>query len=137
MGSILRNKKHIVPRDKLFFAGGNNSVRGYEYQMLGEVNDKKKPKGGESLFEVGIEPRLRISDDIGVVAFFEGGNVYSSNTPKPLKKLLFGYGVGGRYYTPLGPIRLDVAFPTKLRKTKSGKRIDSRFILYISVGQAF
>ncbi|MDR0942815.1 MAG: BamA/TamA family outer membrane protein [Holosporales bacterium] len=137
IGSILRDKKRIMPRDKFFFAGGNNSVRGYGYQMLGEFNNKKKPYGGESLFEIGVEPRLRVSDDVGLVAFFEGGNVYSSNVPKPFKKMLFGYGGGVRYYTSIAPIRLDIAFPTKLRKTKKGKRVDSRFNLYISVGQAF
>lgn len=136
-GSIFRNKNHKVPRDKLFFSGGANSVRGYGYQKIGEVNDDKKPLGGESVFEIGIEPRFRISDDVGLVAFWEGGNVYASNIARPWKKLLFGYGVGVRYYTPLGPIRLDVAFPTKRRKTASGKMIDSLFNVYISIGQAF
>jgi translocation and assembly module TamA len=137
VGSILRNKKHHIPRDKFFFAGGNNSVRGYGYQMLGKINDNKKPVGGESTFELGVEPRYRVSDDVGLVAFFECGNVMSSTTPKPFSKMLCGYGAGVRYYTPLGPIRLDLALPTRIRKTKTGKRIDSRFNLYLSVGQAF
>ncbi len=136
-GSIFRNRSHKVPRDKLFFSGGANSVRGYGYQKIGEINDNKKPLGGESVFEIGVEPRFRVSDNVGIVAFWEGGNVYSSNMPHPWKKMLFGYGFGIRYYTPLGPIRLDLAFPTKRRKTSSGKKIDSMFNVYISIGQAF
>ena len=136
-GSIFSKKRSKIPRNKLFFSGGGNSVRGYGYQKLGPVDDNKKPLGGESVFEIGVEPRFRISENLGLVAFVEGGNVYSRKMTNPVKKLLFGYGVGVRYYTPFGPIRVDVAFPSKIRKTKSGKKIDSMFNLYISVGQAF
>jgi translocation and assembly module TamA len=137
IGSILRNKNRKIQRDRLFFAGGAGSIRGYGYQKVGQVNDDKRPYGGESLFEMGIEPRLRVTEDVGLVAFLEGGNVYSSKMPHFFKKPLFGYGVGMRYYTPLGPIRLDLAFPTKRRKTSNNKRIDSMFNIYISIGQAF
>ncbi len=136
-GSIFRNKKHKIPRDKFFFSGGANSIRGYGYQKAGPVNNSKIPLGGESVFEFGLEPRFKVNDNIGLIAFWEGGNVFSTRVPNPLKKLLFGYGVGVRYYTPLGPIRLDLAFPTSRRKTTEGKKIDSLFNIYISIGQAF
>ena len=147
-GSILKNKRYETPRDKLFFAGGSGSVRGYGYQRLGdfsEINDKNKdviksdgkPLGGESLFEIGIEPRFRLSESLGVVAFVEGGNVFAKKMTSPLKKLMIGYGVGVRFFNAYAPIRIDIAFPTKIRKTKRGKKIDSVFNLYISVGQAF
>jgi translocation and assembly module TamA len=137
VGSILRNKNRKIPRDKLFFAGGSGSIRGYGYQKVGKITDDKRPYGGESLFEVGIEPRVRITEDIGLVTFLEGGNVYSSKMPQFFKKPLFGYGIGMRYYTPLGPIRLDLAFPTKRRKNSNNRRVDSMFNIYISIGQAF
>ena len=147
-GAILKNKRHKTPRDKLFFAGGSGSVRGYGYQKLGdfsEINDKNKdiiksdgkPLGGESLFEIGVEPRFRVSENFGVVCFVEGGNVFPKKMTNPLKKLMIGYGFGVRFYNAYAPIRIDVAFPTKIRKTKRGKKIDSLFNLYISVGQAF
>lgn len=136
IGSIVRKTENVVPRDKLFFSGGANSVRGYGYQKIGEINSNKKPLGGESMFELGIEPRFRVSDNVGLAVFFEGGNVYSSNMPKLMKKIMWGYGLGMRYYTPLGPLRLDLAFPTKRRKV-DGKKVDSMFNVYISVGQAF
>jgi translocation and assembly module TamA len=137
IGTVFRNKKHTVPRNKFFFAGGNNSVRGYGYQKISDLTDNGKPVGGESLFEFGIEPRVRITEDIGVVIFWEGGNVRKSGAILKFKDMLFGYGAGARYYTALGQIRFDVAFPTKVRKSKTGKRVDSRFNVYISVGQAF
>ena len=136
-GSIFSKDPNAIPRDRLFFGGGANSIRGYGYQKLGKINNDKSAFGGESIFEIGVEPRLKISDDVGVVVFAEGGNVFSSKIPKPMKNLLWGYGFGVRYYTPLGPIRLDIAFPTKIRKTDEGKRIDSRFNIYVSIGQAF
>lgn len=136
-GTVFRKNSQKIPRDKLFFSGGSNSVRGYGYQKIGNVNDDKKPLGGESVFEIGIEPRLKINDNIGIVAFLEGGNVYTTKLPRPWKKMFWGYGFGIRYYTPIGPIRLDIGFPTKKRKTSNGKKIDDDFNIYISVGQAF
>jgi translocation and assembly module TamA len=137
-GSIIRNTKSLIPRDKLFFAGGANSIRGYGYQKIGEHSADNKPLGGESVFEFGIEPRYRISENFGIAIFVEGGNVYSSKLPKPFSKTMFGYGCGVRYYTPLGPIRLDLAFPVKRRKTADGsKHLDSRLNVYLSIGQAF
>jgi translocation and assembly module TamA len=138
-GSIIRNHNNVIPRDKLFFAGGANSVRGYGYQKIGEHSADNKPLGGESLFEFGIEPRYRISEDFGIAIFLEGGNVYPTKLPKPFGKPMLGYGCGVRYYTPLGPIRLDLAFPVKRRKMTNDdkKHLDSRFNIYISIGQAF
>ncbi|MDR0640253.1 MAG: BamA/TamA family outer membrane protein [Holosporales bacterium] len=137
VGSILRDANNVIPRDKLFFAGGANSVRGYGNQKLGPINKNKKPLGGESVFEIGAETRYRLNEKIGLVLFFEGGNVYSSKIPNPFHDMMFGYGFGMRYYTPLGPVRIDLAFPTKRRKLDDGKPVDSRFNIYISVGQAF
>lgn len=138
MGSILNADSLYIPRDKLFFGGGSNSVRGYGFQKLGSYDDNRKPIGGRSIFEIGIEPRYKINDDMGIVAFIEGGRVFSNQVPNVFSnKLLWGWGVGCRYYTPLGPIRFDLAFPTKIRKTSSGKKVDSKFNIYISIGQAF
>ncbi|MDR0695763.1 MAG: BamA/TamA family outer membrane protein [Holosporales bacterium] len=137
IGTIIRNKKRKIPRDKFFFSGGNNSIRGYGYQKIGPINDQKKPYGGESVFEIGVEPRIRISDTFGIVIFCEGGNVRSSSAPNPFKHLMFGYGFGIRYYAPLGPVRVDLAFPTRKRKTSEGKLIDPPYHFYISIGQAF
>ena len=137
-GSILCDKSQQLPRDKRFFGGGANSIRGYGYQMLGKLNDRRKPLGGQSIFEIGIEPRIKITDNFGCAIFAEGGNVYSGKLIKPFKDMLWGYGFGVRYYTMLGPIRLDIAFPMKRRHVdKDKKSVDSRFNIYVSIGQAF
>ena len=147
-GAIFRRKSKKIPRDKLFFAGGANSVRGYDYHKLGKFSDVDetkendttpvgKPLGGDTLFEIGIEPRFRISENLGFVAFVEGGNVYNKEMENPLKKLLFGYGVGLRVFTSFVPIRIDIAFPVKRRKTSNGKKLDPLLNLYVSIGQAF
>jgi translocation and assembly module TamA len=137
IGTIIRDKDAKIPRDKFFFSGGNNSVRGYEYQKIGPLDDDNKPFGGDSVLEFGVEPRLRLSDNLGVVIFLEGGKVYSSLTSRKQRQFMLGYGFGLRYYTPLGPVRIDVALPAKKRTDSAGKRIDSVCNLYISIGQAF
>jgi translocation and assembly module TamA len=134
--SLLKSKNSTIPRDKYFFAGGANSVRAYGYQMLGELSSNGNPFGGSSSFEFGIEPRVMVNEDMEVVTFFEAGNVYDSKNPL-MKGLMCGAGIGARYYTPLGPIRVDIAIPFKRRTGKDGKKIDSLFNLYIGVGQAF
>lgn len=136
-GSIIARADGDIPRDKLFFSGGAGSIRGYGYQKIGEVTEQKKPVGGESIFEIGVEPRFRVSETIGIVAFIEGGNVFNTRIPKVSKKLMWGWGFGARYYTSFAPIRFDIAFPFKRRKLKSGRRIDSLFNIYISIGQSF
>ncbi|MDR0744818.1 MAG: BamA/TamA family outer membrane protein, partial [Holosporales bacterium] len=63
IGSILRDEKSKIPRDRLFFRGGADSIRGYGYQKLGPISEDKKPFGGRSFFEFGIEPRIKINVD--------------------------------------------------------------------------
>ncbi len=73
-----------------------------------------------------------------ITAFIEAGKVFDKKTNSGLfKNLMYGYGVGLIYYTPIAPIRVNLAFPTKRRKNNDGKYIDSFFQIYVSVGQAF
>jgi len=118
-----------VPADRRLYAGGAGSVRGYAYQNIGpRVGDKVI--GGKSLFEASVELRYRINDQFGVAAFVDAGNAYASTLPH-LGDLKFGAGVGLRYLTPVGPLRLDVAVPLK---REAG---DPRFGLYVGLGQSF
>jgi translocation and assembly module TamA len=135
-GCIIHSGTEKLPRDKLFFGGGSDSVRGYSYQMLGDLDEKNKPLGGGSILEFGIEPRFMVTEKIEAVVFIEGGNVFNTKNPFG-KKLMYSGGIGVRYYTPLGPIRLDVAFPFNRRLSASGKFIDSFLNIYLSIGQAF
>jgi len=119
-----------APPDRLFFAGGGGSVRGYEYQSISPRDSAGELVGGRSLFEMSAEVRYRASDTLGYVAFLDGGAA-GSNTEPPLDTLSYGAGVGLRYYTAFGPLRADIAVP--LNK----KEGDADFQVYISIGQAF
>ncbi|MGX1197555.1 BamA/TamA family outer membrane protein [Parvibaculum sp. MBR-TMA-1.3b-4.2] len=131
-GSLLASETDDVPGSTRFYAGGGGSVRGYGYQMLGPLDSDNDPVGGRSVLETNFEARFRATDSVGVVAFLDGGNAYSGLTPSFSKPLKWGTGLGLRYYTPIGPVRFDVAVPLDRRAG-----IDDRFQIYVSLGQAF
>ena len=119
-----------APPDRLFFAGGGGSVRGYEYQSLSPRDATGLLTGGRSLIEVSGEVRYRWSETLGFVAFLDGGAA-GSNVEPPIDAMRFGAGVGLRYYTAFGPLRADIAVP--LNKETG----DADFQIYVSIGQAF
>jgi translocation and assembly module TamA len=131
LGSILGAELLDVPGDKRFYAGGGGSVRGYAFQAIGPRTPAGDPVGGLSLLELGVEARIRLTDEVGLVTFLEGGQVFEDALPNFDEKLQFGAGLGLRYFTGIGPLRLDVAFPLDKR------RDDDDFQLYVSIGQAF
>jgi translocation and assembly module TamA len=120
-----------LPRDLRLYAGGGGSVRGYGYQQAGPLDANNDPRGGLSSLEMGIELRAKITETIGIVTFFEGGSVFDTAYPDPTERLFWGTGAGIRYYSPIGPLRFDIAFPLDKRKS------DDPFQFYISLGQAF
>ena len=120
-----------VPNSLRFYSGGGGSVRGYDYQSIGPRNEKRDPLGGVSQVEVGAETRWRFSESMGLVAFLDGGMVYENVDDKLFQNMLWGAGMGFRYYTPIGPARVDVAFPLDRRPD------DDAWQLYISLGQSF
>jgi translocation and assembly module TamA len=130
LGSIVGAGRDALPADKRLYAGGAGSVRGYGYQLAGPLSPSNKPLGGVSSLEFGAEFRYRITDTIGLVPFFDAGNVYPTSLPDSTK-LFYSAGIGLRYYTAIGPARLDLAFPIERRP------IDSPVQVYISIGQAF
>jgi translocation and assembly module TamA len=121
-----------IPITKRFFAGGGGSVRGYEYQKAGPLDADGHPVGGSSVLETGLELRWRMTDSVGIVPFVEGGNVYGEQTPDFGEDLFWAAGLGFRYFTIAGPIRLDVATPLNGREG-----IDDEYQIYVSLGQAF
>lgn len=131
VGSILGATRTDIPADKRFYAGGGDTVRGYAHQSVGPLDASNDPIGGASLIAGSIEMRARVTEDIGLVAFLDGGNVFRSELPDLGVDPLFGAGFGLRYYTAIGPLRLDLAFPLDRRPS------DDAFQIYISLGQAF
>lgn len=119
-----------LPPDRRFYAGGSTTVRGYKYQSVGPQFPNHNPEGGTSVAAGSVEMRQRVLENYGAVAFVDAGQVGIGGTPLA-GAWHFGAGVGARYYTSIGPIRLDVAMP--LQRLPGG---DS-FELYLGIGQAF
>ena len=121
-----------IPPDKLFYSGGGGSVRGFVYQSAGPRDAFNNPLGGASVVEGSVEFRQRFGKSLGAVAFVDAGSAYPDVLPNfSLFAPRVGAGVGARYYTDFGPIRLDVGFPLNAREG------DPPFGIYVSLGQAF
>ncbi|WP_240230334.1 autotransporter assembly complex protein TamA [Devosia lacusdianchii] len=119
-----------IPPDRLFFAGGGGSVRGYGFKSIGVDDGKGGVTGGRYLLEASLEARAKVTESIGVVGFVDGGYVAADTFPG-VDDLRIGAGLGVRYYTGLGPLRADIAIP--LNK-KPG---DPEYAIYVGIGQAF
>ena len=131
-GNIVGSSRNTIPPPDRFFGGSDNSLRGYKYQTVSPLDRKGDPIGGRSLLTGTVETRFRTKWHIGWVLFYDIGNVYTQNVPDLKKKQFHSYGFGARYTTPIGPLRLDIGIPLNRRK-----KLDSRFQVYFSIGQAF
>jgi translocation and assembly module TamA len=130
-GSIVGAGIENVPANRRFFAGGGGSVRGYRYRSISPENGVGFSTGGLSLFEASAEARLKVTENIGVVPFLDVGAAFSSPFPNFSSTLRASAGLGLRYYTGIGPIRVDVATPLNPRPQ------DSRFAIFMGVGESF
>jgi translocation and assembly module TamA len=130
LGTIIGASRDRIAPSRRFYAGGGGSVRGYGFQALGPRDPVfDDPIGGRSLTEFALEARVRVGN-FGIVPFIDAGNISTSTLPR-LQDLQFGAGIGVRYHTRFGPIRVDVGTPLNPR---SG---DPRIAVYVSLGQAF
>lgn len=122
----------IAPSRRLY-AGGGGSVRGYGFQGIGPVNDFGEPTGGGALVEIGLEARIQtglLDNSVEVVPFFDAGSVSLGSTPD-FRFIQYGAGIGVRYKTDFGPIRVDVGVPL------NPGQFDSPVVVYVGLGQAF
>ncbi|WOI52042.1 autotransporter assembly complex protein TamA [Parvularcula sp. LCG005] len=111
LGASYGASRTDIPATERFYAGGGGSVRGYGYQEVGPLDDKGAPLGGASLSEINVEARALVRENIQIAAFVDAGSVYASETPDFSGDFLIGAGLGVRYFTPIGPLRLDIATP--------------------------
>ncbi|MBV8805774.1 MAG: BamA/TamA family outer membrane protein [Sinobacteraceae bacterium] len=125
-----------LPPDQRFYAGGSGTIRGYRYQSVGPLFPDGNPMGGRAINAGTVEYRQRIAASFGAVAFVDAGSV-SRNLSPFNGKAQEGAGVGVRYYTPIGPLRVDVAVPINKRPRTATFRGDDSFEIYIGLGQAF
>ena len=122
-----------VAPSRRFYSGGGGSVRGYGYQQLGPKDIDGDPIGGRGLAEFALEARIRLNQfggNFGVVPFFDGGSLSTGTSPN-FKEWRFAAGLGLRYYSAFGPIRIDVGVPLNRQKG------DGPVAVTVSLGQAF
>jgi translocation and assembly module TamA len=125
-------REDIAPSRRLY-SGGGGSVRGYGFQGVGPRNDRGEAVGGSSLVEFSLEARIEtglLGGAIEVVPFIDAGTVALGSTPD-FRFVQWGAGVGIRYKTSFGPIRVDVATPI------NPTQFDSPVVVYVGLGQAF
>ncbi|MGZ2257475.1 autotransporter assembly complex protein TamA [Roseobacter sp. A03A-229] len=131
LGSLVGPGLPVAPADFLFYSGGSDTVRGHEYQSLGVDLGGGRIVGGRSFLGLSAEVRMRTTGNLGYVGFFDVGYIGEEVFPDGSGEWQSGAGVGLRYDTPIGPIRLDVGVPT------SGDDQGSSVQVYIGIGQAF
>lgn len=129
LGAIPGASTNNIAPSRRFYAGGGGSVRGYSYQSIGPRDANNDPIGGRSLVEFALEARYRFGD-FGIVPFIDAGAIYTDLYPD-FTDLRFGAGLGVRYYSSFGPIRLDVGTPINPQPG------DPVIAIYVSLGQAF
>ncbi len=134
IGSVFGASAEDAPADFLFFSGGGGTVRGQPFNSLaidaidaGEVIRR----GGLSFAGAQLETRVDVTDSIGVVGFYDFGYIGETSTPGRDGDWHAGAGIGVRYNTGIGPIRLDIATPA------NGDNAGERIEFYIGIGQAF
>ncbi len=108
IGSTFVGNFDEMPKSLRFFAGGQNSVRGYGFEELGEKNSNNEVIGGKHLLTFSTEYEYPIKDKFSAAAFVDTGNAFNSWNDYTIE---VGYGLGLRYKSPLGPIRIDFAVP--------------------------
>ncbi|RXQ96224.1 hypothetical protein EO244_05170 [Ancylomarina salipaludis] len=123
------NKTNLTPIEDRFLLGGGNSIRAYQRNSISANTDKSSETiGGNSMLEMSIEARFPIYNALEGVLLGDAGNVWADSGQYRLNDLKYGFGIGLRYNTPIGPLRLDVAAPVW----------DTfKMQLYITFGHAF
>lgn len=121
--TLLSDPLRDLPPSVRFFAGGDRSIRGYAYQSLGPRDASGKVVGGKHLFVGSIEIERAIGKIWALAAFYDVGNAFNNFGKIDPQQ---GAGVGLRIYTPVGPIRLDVARQVGVR--------DPDFRIHLTVG---
>ena len=133
LGTIIGAGVYDIAPSRRFYSGGGGSVRGYGYQRLGPKDLDGDPIGGRGLAEFALEARIRLKKfggNFGIVPFFDGGSLTTEVLPD-FRDWHFAAGLGVRYYSSFGPIRIDVGVPLNREKG------DGPVAVTVSLGQAF
>lgn len=132
VGALWSPSPDKVPLSKKFLGGSEEQLRGYRSHTVSPLDAKRRPEGGCSAVYCTLEVRLRLFAHFGLVPFFDFGNVWADALPTTRGKWVKSVGIGMRYFSFLGPLRLDIAVPLDRRA-----HLDPRYQLLASVGQSF
>ena len=133
-----------IPVFKRLFVGGGATVRGYGFQKLGPIDIDGDPVGGQSSFYANMELRYPLYKKLSGVAFLDMGLVDEESFTYNPEDILYSCGLGARYQTVIGHIRLDFGY--KLNPPKRGdfgittdpdEEIEDRWKIHINIGHAF
>jgi outer membrane protein insertion porin family len=125
------NDTDELPIVERFFLGGRTTVRGYDQDTLGPIGSDGDPIGGNAFLMENLELRVSLGKGIGIVAFLDGGNVWPKIDDMTLSDLKFTTGLGLRYNTPVGPVRVDYGHKLQREKGESAGEV------HFSIGHAF
>lgn len=131
IGSVWGPSLEDTVPDYLFYSGGGGTVRGVPYQSLGVTLDNDEFTGGQSFAAVSAELRATVRENIGLVGFYDAGMITEESGFAGDSDWHAGAGIGLRYNTGIGPIRVDIATPV------TGDGAGKDYELYIGIGQAF
>ena len=131
-GSLFGESNFQIPAPYRYYAGSPNHLRGYPYQSISPLDAQDKPIGGRSMFLWSIEPRVMVLESVMLAGFLDVGSVYSTSWPTWSDALVKSLGVGVRYFSFIGPLRLDIAFPLNSRPN-----VRKKYQIHFSFGQPF
>lgn len=131
LGSIVSNGLNATPLCNRFLGGTEADLRGYRYRSVSPL-EGGKPIGGRGALYYSAEVRFRVSEHLGLVPFFDAGTVTTDEFPTIKGQWYKSIGVGARFFTFMGPFRVDLAFPLDRRE-----EIDPRYKVLVSIGQMF
>ncbi len=134
-----------LPIVERYFLGGRSSVRGYDQDMLGPKGSDGNPTGGNSFVMGSVELRTDIGRNISIVPFIDFGNVWINTNDFSPTDLKYSIGVGLRYATPVGPLRVDYGYKLKRDEICLDRAApltplctpESRGVIHFSIGHAF
>ncbi len=108
LGTTFGDRLDNLPKDLRFFAGGINSIRGYDFESLGVINNEGKVIGGKHLLEFSAEYEYPVYEKWSIAAFVDTGNAFDDIATSDFK---VGVGAGVRWRSPIGPVRFDIGVP--------------------------
>jgi len=120
-----------LPLIERFFLGGRTTVRGYEHDTLGPKGSNGSPTGGNAFVLTNVELRASIGKGFGLVTFMDGGNVWRRNSDIKISEMKYTAGIGIRYNTPVGPLRVDYGHKLDRETGESAGEV------HFSIGHAF